>query len=97
MRLVMELGNKYQEISGPASDAFADDLRDACSNEDFSELILDLNGTRMISSMAMGTIFATSQKLREKGKTLHIVNACDKIVNLLRMVNMTDLLQTNYI
>lgn len=93
MRLVMELGSKYPEISGPASDAFATDLKDACANEDFSELVLDLNGTRMISSMAMGTIFATSQKLREQGKTLHIINACDKIANLLRMVNMADLLQ----
>ncbi len=93
MRLVLEIGNKYPEITGPASDAFAADLKDACANEEFTELVLDFAGTKMISSMAMGTIFAYSQKLREQGKSIHIINASEKITNLLHMVNMAELLQ----
>ncbi len=93
MRLVLEIGNKYPEISGSASDAFAADLQDACNSESFNELVLDMLGTKMISSMAMGTIYAISQKLRDQGKALHIINASEKVAHLLRMVNMADLIE----
>ncbi|MCC8190076.1 MAG: STAS domain-containing protein [Planctomycetes bacterium] len=92
MRLVLDIGKKYPEITGPMSDAFANELNQACANDDFSELVLDFDGTRIISSMAMGTIFAVYQKLKEKGKSMQIIHASDKVVHLLRMVNMAEIL-----
>lgn len=92
MRLVLEIGKKYPEITGLASDSFAAELKEVSTKDEFSELVLDLKGTRMISSMAMGTIFAISQKLSEQGRTLRIINPSDKVANLLRMVNMADLI-----
>ncbi len=94
MRLVLDIGSKYAEISGRSSDSFAEDLQQASGKDEYSELVLDMKGTKMISSMAMGTIFAVSQKLRDQGKTLQIINASDKVANLLRMVNMADMLQS---
>lgn len=92
MRLVLNIGKKYPEITGPISDAFASELNEACSNGNFTELILDFQGTKIISSMAMGSIFAIYQKLREQGKPLKIINASEKVTHLLRMVNMADIL-----
>lgn len=92
MRLVLEIGKKYPEITGPVSDAFAAELNKAAQDADFTELVLDFDGTKIISSMAMGTIFAIYQKLREQGKSLQITNASDKVTHLLRMVNMADIL-----
>lgn len=92
MRLVLELGKRYPEITGPASDAFSAELNTACETEGMTELVLDLDGIRAINSMAMGSIFASYQKLRDAGKTLTIVNASDKVTNLLKMVNMSDIL-----
>ncbi len=92
MRLVLEIGKKYPEITGPLSDAFASELYSVCDNGDFTELVLDFSGTKIISSMAMGTIFAVFQKLKQQGKRLKIINASDKVTHLLRMVNMTELL-----
>ena len=94
MRLNLDIGSRYPEITGQASDAFAADLKDACARENFTELVLDLKGCKMVSSMALGTIFAVSQKLREQNKTLHIANVSEKIANLLRMVNMEELMQS---
>lgn len=92
MRLVIEIGKKYPEITGPTSDAFASELNKICATGYFNELVLDFEGTRIISSMAMGTLFAIYQKLKEQGKTLQIINASDKVTHLLRMVNMADIL-----
>ena len=92
MRLVLDIGKKYPEITGPISDAFASELNKAVSSGDFTELVLDFNGTKIISSMAMGTIFAAYQKLNEQGKKLQIINASEKVTHLLRMVNMADIL-----
>lgn len=92
MRLVLEIGKKYPEITGPISDAFAAELNKAVANNDFEELILDFEGTKIISSMAMGTIFSIYQKLKEQGKSMQIIHASDKVTHLLRMVNMADIL-----
>lgn len=93
MRLVLEIGKKYPEITGPISDAFAAELNKACATGDFTELVLDFKGTKIISSMAMGTIFAVYQRLREQNKSLQIINASEKVTHLLRMVNMADILR----
>lgn len=92
MRLVIEIGKKYPEITGPMSDAFASELNKVCATGYFNELVLDFEGTRILSSMAMGTLFAIYQKLKEQGKTLQIIHASDKVTHLLRMVNMADIL-----
>jgi len=92
MRLLLDIGKKYPEITGPISDAFAADLKQATEAKDFNELVLDFNGTKIISSMAMGTLFATFQKLKDEGKTMHIINASEKVTHLLRMVNMAEIL-----
>lgn len=92
MQLVLETGKKYPEITGPASDAFASELNKICATGYFTELVLDFEGTRILSSMAMGTLFAVYQKLKEQGKNLRIINASEKVTHLLRMVNMADIL-----
>lgn len=92
MNLILEIGKKYPEITGPVSDAFAAEINQACDSGNFDELILDFEGTKMVSSMAMGAIFSAYQKLRERGKKIYIVNASEKVKHLLRMVNMADLL-----
>lgn len=92
MRLILDVGKKYQEITGPVSDAFASELNEACANNEFSELVLDFKGTKIINSMAMGSVFTVYQKLREQGKRMHIINASEKVTHLLRMVNMADIL-----
>ncbi len=92
MRLELGIGKKYPEITGPVSDAFAADLRSAIVSKDFSELVLDFEGTRNISSMAIGAMFATFQKLKEEGRGMRIVNASDKVSRLLLMVNMAEIL-----
>lgn len=92
MRLILNIGKKYPEITGPISDAFAAEMNQVVSSGDFTELVLDFNGTKIISSMAMGAIFQTYQKLKEQGKKLQIINASEKVTHLLRMVNMAEIL-----
>ena len=91
MRVTLEIGKKYPQITGPATDAFAAELIRA-GDTDFNEIALDMAGTTSISSMAIGNIFSIHQKLRDQGRRLVILNANDRITRLLRMVNMTDLL-----
>ena len=74
------------------ADAVAAGVKQATEAKDFSELVLDFNGTKIISSMAMGTLFATFQRLKDEGKSMHIINASEKVMNLLRMVNMAEIL-----
>ncbi len=87
MRITLEIGKQYPEIVGSASDQFAADLM-KLEDSDYTEVILDFDGTETISSMAMGSLFATHQKMAEQNRRLIIRNAGDKIKRLLRMVNM---------
>ncbi len=91
-RLVLDVGKKYPEITGPMSDAFAKELHEVVDNGDFQELVLDFQGTKVVSSMAMGVIFREYSALKGKGRTLQIINASQRVVHLLRMVNLADLL-----
>ena len=92
MRQILDIGKRYPEITGPTSDAFAAELNQVVAAGDFTELVLDFDGTKIISSMAMGAIFQTYQKLKEQGKKLQIINASEKVTHLLRMVNMAEIL-----
>ncbi len=91
MEVTLEIGKQFPEITGAASDAFAAELMKAEDSE-FNRVILDFDGTQTISSMAMGSIFATHQKMAEQERALTIINASDKIKRLLRMVNMAHLI-----
>ena len=92
MRQVLDIGRRYPEVTGPFSDAFASELNNACVAGNFTELVLDLSGTKIISSLAMGAIFAAYQKLQGQGKSIQIINASDRVKHLFRMVNMSELL-----
>lgn len=92
MKLVLDIGKKYPELTGPFSDAFTAELNQACANGSLQEVVLDMSGTKTISSMAMGAIFAAYQRMREQDRRVHIINASDKVTRLLRMVNMADVL-----
>lgn len=92
MKLVLDIGKKYPELTGPSSDAFTAELDRACSNRELEELVLDMSGTKTISSMAMGAIFSAYQRMREQDKRVQIINASDKVTRLLRLVNMADVL-----
>ncbi|MCD8350423.1 MAG: STAS domain-containing protein [Planctomycetaceae bacterium] len=92
MRKLLDIGRKYPEITGPISDAFAADLKKAIGSTDYSVLVLDLRGTKTISSMAMGAMFSVYQELKHEGRELEVINASEKVSHLLRMVNMGDIL-----
>ncbi len=92
MRLTLDIGKKYPEITGPLSDAFSEDLDKALASREMSELVLDFKGTRAISSMAMGALLSIHQTLKAQGKSMQIVNASDKVTHVLRMVNMSEIL-----
>lgn len=88
MQRTFAVGKKYPDISGPLSDAFADELREMAGGDGFTTLVLDFAGTRMINSMAIGAIFVAYQQLGGRGKTLRIINASDQVAHVLRIVNL---------
>lgn len=90
MKLIMKIGKKFPDITGPISDAFAEELTRVAGQDDFNELILDFSGLKGINSLAMGTIFSVTQKLKQGGKSLLIINSPEKISRLLQMVNLGD-------
>lgn len=91
MRLTLDIGKKYPEITGPLSDSFTEDLQRTLASADFSELVLDFKGTRIISSAALGVLFNTHHALKEQGRSMQIVNASDKVTHVLRMMNMSEI------
>lgn len=92
MRITLDIGSKFPEITGEAADLFAAELL-KIEEGDSEEVVLDFGGTETISSMAMGSIFAAHQKLTDQDRKLLIINASDKIKRLLKMVNMNHLLR----
>lgn len=92
MRLVVDIGKKYPQITGPMADAFAAELDTLVGSTEFTELVLDLQGTRLLSSMAIAALFSAYQKLKEQKRRMQIINASDRVTHLLRMVNMADIL-----
>ncbi|MHC4883467.1 MAG: STAS domain-containing protein [Planctomycetota bacterium] len=91
MEVTFRVGEKFPEISGDSADQFAEEML-RLEDSDFEEVVLDFEGTEYINSMAMGTIFATYQKLSGEERSLKIMNVNDKIYRLLKMANLVDLL-----
>lgn len=92
-KIIVGIGKQFPHIVGEASDSFAAELM-KIEDSEFEEVILDFAGTESISSMAMGSLFATHQKMSEQNRRLRIINAGEKIKRLLRMVNMSQLIDT---
>ncbi len=88
---VFAVGKKYPEITGDRADTFSRDL-DEFEKSLSGDILLDFTDVTAISSIAMGSLFATYQKLMEEGRKLTIINTCDKISRLLRMVNMAQVI-----
>lgn len=92
MKIELDIGRDFPEITGGNADEFARELL-KIEESDYKEVVLDFGATRAISSMAMGSLFATYQKLASQNRTMKIVNPNENISRLLKLVNMHDLLQ----
>ncbi len=88
MEITLSLGKDFPQIDGSNSDEFAAEII-KIEDADIKEVILDFEGTEYINSMAMGTIFATYQKLKDQDRKLSIINVNDKIKRLLKVANLT--------
>lgn len=91
MEITLNVGKKFPQINGETSDQFAKEIL-RLEDSDFETIILDFDGTEYINSMAMGTIFATYQKLSESGKSLKMINVNDRIKKLFKVANLTTIL-----
>ena len=91
MESIFAVGKKYTEITGDNADLFTRELMEFEKNCD-GDVVLDFAGVTAISSIAMGSLFATYQKLLEEERNVTIVNSCDKIRRLLQMVNMAQVI-----
>ena len=90
MEIVVNVGEQFPQLTGPASDEFAKELL-RLEDSDFEVVVLNMSGVESISSMAMGSIFASHQKLNEQGRRLIIKDASAQVSRLLKMVNMAHL------
>lgn len=91
MKIELAIGRDFPDITGSNADEFAKELL-KIEEADYDEVVLDFADTNAISSMAMGSLFATYQKLASQNRKLKIVNPNENIQRLLRLVNMHDLL-----
>ena len=64
MKVTLEIGKQFPEITGESSDSFAKELI-KMEDSDYKHVILDFDGTNSINSMAMGSLFASHQKLSD--------------------------------
>lgn len=92
MEITLRVGEKFPQVSGASADEFAAELI-RLEDSDFEAIVLDFSGTEYINSMAMGSIFATYQKLTEQKRTLRIINVNDKIRRILKVANLTQVLE----
>ena len=92
MKVNLEIGKQYQEITGESADAFAEELM-KLEDGDFQEVTLDFEGTELISSMAMGSLFSAHMKFSEQGRSLSVINVGDKVLRLLTMVGLDHLVK----
>lgn len=91
MKIELDIGKDFPEITGSNADEFAKELL-KIEESDYKEVVLDFSSTRAISSMAMGSLFATYQKLASQNRKIRVVNPNESITRLLKLVNMHDLL-----
>ncbi len=66
-------------------------LRDATSGQELHELVVNLDQVSFIDSAGLGTIFSIRQHLNGSGARMVICGANTNIKNLLKTVNLPDL------
>ncbi len=93
MKIELNVGEEFPEITGENADRFAKELL-KIEDSDYQEVILDFTQTNSISSMAMGSLFATYQKMMSENRKIKIVNPNENVERLLKMVNLGDLLDS---
>lgn len=92
MRVTMDVGDKDDpNITGAQADAFAQELLEI-EEAEFKEVVLDFANVETLSSMAMGSLFATYQKLAEQKRKLSIVRPRESVRRLLKMLKMDSLI-----
>ncbi|MDR2392013.1 MAG: STAS domain-containing protein [Planctomycetota bacterium] len=92
MEYIFETCKKYQELTGVFSDAFVDELKMMAARPDVTKLVIDLKGTTRVGSKAISGIYSVFENLKETNRTLQIVNPSTNIVNMIKILNMQDLL-----
>ena len=92
MRLVFRATPQYPELKGIFADGFVDELRTAAAKPDVTELVVDLEGAARVGSRALSGMYAVYQDMKERGKTLRVVNMTAGTANMIRMLNMGELL-----
>lgn len=90
-KVIMEVGEKYPDITGPTAQAFIDELIEL-EKSTYDEIILDFKDTSSISSMAMGTLYSTYQTLVSQNRSIKVVNPSVNVSRLLKLVNMSEIL-----
>ncbi len=68
-------------------DDFKNELKGLAEGE-YSRLIVDLTGTKMIDSMGIGVLIAAYNSLKKRGAQLELVNVSDEISGLLKSMRL---------
>ncbi len=92
MELTVDIGMKYPRITGPMADAFAAELEKLVESTEFTNLMLDFQGTQMLSSTAIASLFSAHRKLAGQNRELRIINVSERVHHLLSMVDLADIL-----
>ncbi len=90
-KVVMDVGEKYPDITGPTAEAFIAELL-KLEKSPYEEIVLDFKDTTAISSMAMGTLFSTYQSLASQNRSIRIVNPSKNVSRLFKLVNMSEII-----
>ena len=90
-KVIMDVGEKYPDITGPTAQAFIDELLEL-EKSSFDEIVLDFKDTSSISSMAMGTLYSTYHTLSNQKRSLKVINPSSNVSRLLKLVNMSEIM-----
>ena len=90
-KVVMDVGEKYPEITGAQAQAFINDLL-SLEKSSYDEIILDFKDTSAISSIAMGTLYSTFQTLSSQKRSIRVINPTHNVSRLLKLVNMNEII-----
>ena len=75
------------DIVASMVDDFKNELKGLAAGE-YSRLIVDLTGTKMIDSMGIGVLIAAYNSLKKGGAQLELVNVSDDISGLLKSMRL---------
>ena len=75
------------DIVASMVDDFKNELKGLAAGE-YSRLIIDLTGTKMIDSMGIGVLIAAYNSLKKRDAQLELVNVSDEISGLLKSMRL---------